>query len=86
MIFPKVTNMNNRIPETLDEMYDDVEDLFIRRHDQLVRELTDYLCLQYFSQEVPIKTREVVAKMVVEKLDGMISEWFCEGSYLDFDY
>ena len=78
--------MNNHIPETVEEMQDDIDSLFVEKHDELIRKLTDYLCSHYYGEEVSITTKQVIAKKVVDRFDKTIATWYVEGTYLDFDY
>ena len=79
-------NRNREIPQQLEDMYEDLDGLFVCWHDYTVRKMTDFICSCYFDGNVDEEIKSEVANKVVERFDKAISEWYADGSYKDFEY
>ena len=77
--------MNASTEERLQRMIDDLEDQFLVKHDQAVREITDYLVAKYFPNTT-LEEKKHIAKHVVKSFDHFISNIYLDGTYVDFEY
>ena len=73
--------------ERLQTMARDLEEQMISRHDQLIRDMTDYVINTYFS-ETPFteEEKQAVAKRIAKSFDHMVAKWYVTETYEDFSY
>ena len=71
--------------ERLRSMALDLEDQIIRKHDQAVREVTDYMVSKYFPNTT-LEEKKQIAKNIVKSFDKLISANYLDGTYIEFEY
>ena len=71
--------------ERLRRMALDLEDQIIRKHDQAVREVTDYMVSKYFPNTT-LEEKKQIAKNIVKSFDKLISTNYLDGTYIEFEY
>ena len=71
--------------ERLRNMALDLEDQIIRKHDQAVREVTDYLVSKYYPNTT-LEEKKQIAKNIVKSFDKLISTNYLDGTYIEFEY
>ena len=71
--------------ERLRSMAFDLEDQIIRKHDQAVREVTDYMVSKYFPNTT-LEEKKQIAKNIVKSFDKLISTNYLDGTYIEFEY
>ena len=76
---------NPATEERLRAMALDLEEQFMAKHDQAVREITDYVVDKYFPRST-IQEREAIAKRLVLSFDKFISNIYLEGTSTEFEY